>query len=132
LTSKDGFDLSAFHWILNNTRPADLFVTQDAENDEKADGAFTVMATGRRVVSVPNYFSNPYVDWVARDAKRKQYLSALTGSGQEICALVAEAGSDAAAWFLVANDTAVNSAMVDAVFRTELNTVYRVRANCVT
>lgn len=130
MSNSDSFDLSAYHWILKNTEPRDLFVTQQAASEEEADRALTVMATGRRLVSMPVYFSNPYVDWNERDARRRRYLSALTESGQGICDLAIEAGKDASAWFLVANGTAIGSAMVDAVFRTEFNTLYRVRPDC--
>jgi hypothetical protein len=130
LSSSDHFDRSAYHWILKNSGPRDLFVTEEAANEQEADRAFTVMATGRRLVSIPISFSNPYVDWNERDARRRRYLSALTDSVRGICDLVAEAGEGASAWFLVANGTAVNSVLVDAVLRTDFNTLYRVRPDC--
>jgi hypothetical protein len=131
LGNEDNFELDAYDWILRNTRPDDLFVTQEAATDKLWDDrAFAVMAAGRRLVVVPVQFSNPYVDWSERDRRRKSYLSALSESDGGFCDLVAEAGKGAKAWFLVTNETPAKAKNANAILRTKTSSLYQVQPDC--
>ena len=67
-------EIKAFTWIQQNTLPTDVFLATDTL------GLFVVGQSGRKVVSIPPYFSNPYVNWEAREEDR-QTLFALLKAG---------------------------------------------------
>jgi len=121
-----GIDMKAYRWMLENTRPDDLFVTEETDLDKPS----TVIASGRKLVSLPLYFSNPYVNWDERDQRRKLYLNALRDPHQSLCSLRNESSATREAWFFVGNDMPVVSPRVKAAYRTEFNTVYRVTESC--
>jgi len=119
LGNDNKFDLEAYQWISHSTSPNDLFVTETPAIDVE-DTAFLVMATGRRLVAAPIAFSNPYVDWRQRDARRERYVALLQQGESRFCDLLGEAGSGANVFFVVRNDSNVNSQAVTPVLRTGL------------
>jgi hypothetical protein len=131
---RDGvdFDRDAYAWILAETRPADLFVTE-LKTDWGDPAAFSVYAAGRRLVAAPKLHSNPYVAWEPRDARRQLYLAAADeGDAAALCGLAREAASarGGRAWLLLPNERAVAApterAGVEPVFRSAFHTAYRV------
>jgi hypothetical protein len=131
LNNGDNFDAEAYRWILKNTGPADLFVTEKGDPDVPWDDrAFTIMATGRRLVAVPEPFSNPDVDLSERDRRRTRYLSALSQSSADLCDLVSEAGKGREAWFLLREGTPAGGRKVELVLRTKLSFIYRALPDC--
>ncbi|MCK8788030.1 hypothetical protein M0638_27105 [Roseomonas sp. NAR14] len=127
------FDLEAYRWILANTAPVDLFVTGLADPADPGSatvdpGTAVVMAAGRRLVAAPAVFSNPYVDWEARQARRLAYLESLDGTGDpaRLCELAAEAGGGAAAYLLLPAGHAAGTDRVTPVLRTAGTILYRV------
>jgi len=122
---RDGtsFDLEAYHWILANTASTDLFVT-DLTSDWEGIAAFSVLAAGRKLATVPRIFSNPYVDWNKRNYLRLLYLDAASDAnrpGTALCDLARGRG-----WLLLPNDFKVIHARAEPVFQTRYNTVYRI------
>ncbi len=128
LGNNDKFDLQTYQWILRNATPGDLFVTQTPPVDVE-DPAFVVMATGRRLVAVPIYFSHPYVDWRERESRRERYMASLEQADARFCDLLAEAGIGAKVFFLVRNDATVKSKAVEPVFRTGFYTIFQLRSD---
>jgi hypothetical protein len=59
----------AYDWIRAFTRSEDVFVSTDDVS------LFLVAPAGRKVVCTNRYFSNPFVDWAARDRDRDQMLA---------------------------------------------------------
>jgi len=80
-------DLDAYRWILQETRPDALFLTE-LPASWYGPAAFSVIAAGRQIVSMPEFFSHPYVDWREREERRLRYLMSLDGTAS------AEAGPD--------------------------------------
>jgi len=123
LSDGTSFDLEAYRWILANTVPNDLFVT-DLISDAINPTAFSVMAAGRQLVTVPKTFSNPYVDWNKKNSLRLSYLKAardIDEPGTALCDL-----GRGHAWLLLPNDFNVIQARAEPAFRTPYNTVYRI------
>jgi hypothetical protein len=58
-------------WIRAHTSPDDVFLSTDDTS------MYVVPPAGRKVVSTNRYFSNPYVDWVSRDADRARMFKCL-------------------------------------------------------
>jgi hypothetical protein len=117
------FDLAAYRWILTNTTPEDLFVT-DLRSDDINPTAFSVMAAGRQLATVPKTFSNPYVDWNKKNNLRLRYLDAASSAdrpGTALCNLGRGHG-----WLLLPNDFKVIQARAEPAFRTPYNTGYRI------
>jgi hypothetical protein len=113
-------DHAAYEWILANTRPDDLFVTELPPNPaDMGSGAATVMAAGRRLVAPPEMHSNPYVAWEPRNARRLEALR----PGADLCRLVREAG-DSTAFLLLPAGRAVNGAT--SVFSSPSSTILAV------
>jgi hypothetical protein len=115
-------DLAAYHWILRETPPDTLFVT-DVPKAWYGAAAFSVMAAGRQIVAAPAFFSNPYVDWSAREARRLRYLawfSGATGADAVPCEVVASG-----LWALLPNATMVAEGRAVATLRTASHTVWR-------
>jgi hypothetical protein len=130
----EAFDLATYRWILSNTRPTDLFVTQIRTPPVKEPATYTVMAGGRRLVATPELHSNPYVDWRERDARRQRYLSAAidtrAGQHQDLCALRAEARSGNEAWFVLPLSVAAKASGLQLAYQSAFLAVYRVTAAC--
>lgn len=111
-------DRAAYDWILSNTRPADLFVTElPPQGADMGPAAATVMAAGRRLVAPPEFHTNPYVEWAAMNARRLAYLDG------DFCSLLQQAGGDSA--FLLLRNDRLGGA-VTPVFSSTFHTVYRV------
>jgi hypothetical protein len=66
-----GDEIRAFTWILEHTRPTDVFLADDHL------GLHVVGASGRKVVAVDPCFSNPYVSWEVRASDRDSMLDHL-------------------------------------------------------
>ena len=112
-------DRAAYAWILANTRPEDLFVTELPPNPaDMGPGAATVMAAGRRLVAPPEMHSNPYVAWEPRNARRLEALR----PGADLCPLLREA-ADANAFLLL---PAGQKTDATPVFRSPFSTIYSV------
>jgi hypothetical protein len=62
-----------YSWIRQHTSAGDIFLAEDI------DALQIVAPTGRQVVSVPAYFSNPYIDWEDRATDRDRMLTAFRG-----------------------------------------------------
>jgi hypothetical protein len=123
LTDGTVFDLAAYRWILTNTTSDDLFVT-DLRSDDINPTAFSVIAAGRQLATVPKTFSNPYVDWNEKNDQRLRYLEAAGDPdrpGTVLCDLGRGHG-----WLLLPNDFKVIQARAAPAFRTRYNTGYRV------
>jgi hypothetical protein len=58
-------------WIRAHTSPDDVFLCTDDAS------LYLVAPAGRKVVATNRYFSNPYVDWAARDADRRLMFTML-------------------------------------------------------
>ena len=118
-------DRAAYEWILANTRPDDLFVTELPPNPaDMGPGAATVIAAGRRLVAPPEMHSNPYVAWQPRNAQR---LDALRPDA-DLCPLVREAG-DGTAFLLLSADGAQADRHIDRatpVFSSSFNMIFAV------
>jgi hypothetical protein len=128
------FDSSTYRWLLANTRPHDLFVTQIQTPPLEEPATDTVMAAGRRLVAAPELHSNPYLDWHERDERRRRYLAAalipIASAEQDLCAFRAEAGPDADAWFALPNSVVVSAAQLQPAYRSAYLTIYRITSNC--
>jgi hypothetical protein len=116
------FDIGMYHWILAHTRPTDLFVST---------GGVEVISAGRRQVAMPEVHSNPYVVWASREDRRLRFIAAITDgkpdSGRALCDLIAEAGTNNDAYFLLPNTLAVDSSAVELVLRGDYSSLYRVK-----
>ncbi len=62
----------AYDWIVSNTDPSDVFVSNDAQLSMLA-----VMQAGRDLVAAPEYYSNPYVDWAERQQESETILESV-------------------------------------------------------
>jgi hypothetical protein len=58
-------------WIRTHSTPEDVFLSTDDAS------LYVVSPAGRKVVATNRYFSNPYVDWVERDADRRTMFDRL-------------------------------------------------------
>lgn len=65
------FPEGLYAWARSSTASEDVFLCTDAES------LFVLGPAGRKVVATNRYFSNPFVDWVRRDADRNAMLDAL-------------------------------------------------------
>jgi len=116
-------DIGAYNWIATHTRPSDFFVT---------DGwaAFAVMGAGRRLVSTPEVFSNAYLIWAGRDARRLRFIASIrsqnAASSRALCDLLAETGRGNTAFFLLPNEDLVATDPLELVWRGNYHSVYRV------
>jgi hypothetical protein len=124
LSDGTSMDLEAYRWILANTVPQDLFITNLTSGGFPDVTAFSVMAAGRQLAAVPILFSNPFVDWNKKNDLRLRYLEAASDPdrpGTAFCDLGRGHG-----WLLLPNDFQLVRARVEPVFRTRYNTVYRI------
>jgi hypothetical protein len=71
LAMNQRFPSDVFDWIRRNTAAADVFLCTDDAS------LYIVAPAGRKVVATNRYFSNPYVDWSARDADRRRMFERL-------------------------------------------------------
>ena len=124
--NEGAFDIGAYNWIVTHTRPSDLFVTR--LNGDAA--AFVVNGAGRRVVAMPELFSNPYVNWASRAARQSRFIAAISGpdapSRGALCDLLAETGSGNTAFFLLPNEDLVDTGACQLVWQGDYHSLYRV------
>jgi hypothetical protein len=71
------FPSDVVDWIRTHSRPEDVFLTTDDAS------LYMVSPAGRKVVATNRYFSNPYVDWLERDADRRAMFDRLAHSDPE-------------------------------------------------
>jgi hypothetical protein len=68
--------LDAYHWILSNTKPVDVFLSLSGDLDLSIVGP-----ADRKVVATSQpEFSNPYVDWNSRSNTASQIVDKLTSA----------------------------------------------------
>jgi len=115
-------DLSAYRWILANTRADDTFATplELPWSDPAALAAYTA---GRKLVALPSLHSNPYVPWEPRDERRRQILEAAAGVGPPtpLC-------HGGVLWVVLPINTTVDESRVEAAYSTGRRIIYRVRS----
>ncbi len=116
------FDRAAYQWVLANTQPSDTVVTA-GRTDRDGDfdpAAFAVMAAGRHLLAVNTLFSNPYLDWPAREAARQQALAWIAGAaGDGPCAL--------ARWAMLPEAVPVAAERAQLVAETPVDRIFRLR-----
>jgi hypothetical protein len=93
--------------------------------------SLAVMAAGRRSVALPETYSNPYVEWQARNRLNLQYLAAAQAPAGDasaaLCNLLGETTQGANAYVILPNEEVASTALRrDSVGET--NTIYRVTA----
>jgi hypothetical protein len=76
LTDGRYFDSQAYRWVLANTNPSDVFLTDLVTPTWENTAAFTIIAAARQLVATPKNVSSPFVDWEKRDTRRRFYLEA--------------------------------------------------------
>lgn len=114
-------DTAVYRWALANTRPGDLFAA-DIPNEWQSPAGFAVMAAGRGLVSAPELFSHPYVDWRARESQRLRLIAAVTQIDAEpVPCDLAQRGL----WFALSNDTEVRPERAELLLRATWHSVYR-------
>ena len=121
-------DLDMYQWLLANTRPDALFVTDISTDAVHDTAAMAVLAGGRKSVALPFTFSNPYVDWQVRERREEAYLAAASTQNDKaaLCRLRAEAGDGNIAYVALAAATQTRIEGLQPVFRSRQNTVYAV------
>jgi hypothetical protein len=116
-------DIEAYNWIVTHTRPSDLFVTADSDS-----AVFAVMAAGRRLVAAPEVFSNAYVAWASRDARRLRFIAAIgsqkAASSGTLCDLLVETRKGNKAFFLLPNEELVNTDALEIVWHGNYHSLY--------
>jgi hypothetical protein len=60
-----------YRWLRESTMPEDVVLSTDAES------LFVIAPAGRKLVATNRYFSNPFIDWAARDRDRDAMFAAL-------------------------------------------------------
>lgn len=136
-SQRDGvyFDLAAYRWILANSHPTDLFITDLAAPEKDDPAAISVIAAGRRLVAAPILHSNPYVDWRERDARRRRLLAALTEGATtatprgDPCDLAGVDGAGAAIWLLLPKSVVPAESLAAPVFDSGHFTIFRLIAS---
>lgn len=125
------FDWGAYSWVTRHTGPDDLFVTE-LPHASLNPASLAVMAAGRRSVALPETYSNPYVEWQARNRLNSEYLAAAqapAGLGSAaLCNLFGETTQGANAYVILPNEGAVASTGLQRDSVGETNTIYRVTA----
>jgi hypothetical protein len=121
-------DLDMYQWLLANTRPNALFVTDISTDAVHDTAAMAVLAGGRKSVALPFTFSNPYVDWQVRKQREAAYLAAAYSENDKaaLCRLRAEAGPGNMAYLALDAATQARVEGLQPVFRSKQNTVYSV------
>jgi hypothetical protein len=74
--------LDAYHWILTNTKPVDVFLSLAADFDLSIVGP----ADRKVVVTCQPEFSNPYVDWKSRADIASQIVDKLASAAPDALA----------------------------------------------
>lgn len=84
-----------YAWVRSSTAPDDVFLCTDAES------LYVISPAGRKVVATNRYFSNPFVDWAARDRDRDSMFAALARADPSV--LTPLAAKYGVRWIVVAN-----------------------------
>jgi hypothetical protein len=120
-------DVELYGWVLDHTRPRDLFVTE-LPRPVRDPAALAVLAAARRQVAPPEPYANPYVPWAPHDRRRAAYLAAAAKRDLgPLCQLVREAGPGADSYIVLANPTPTPAHGLVKVFGCRSNAVFRVR-----
>jgi hypothetical protein len=80
--------LDAYHWILSNTKPVDIFLSLNGDLDLSVVGP----ADRKVVVTSQPEFSNPYVDWKSRFNIASQIVDKLTSAPSDALAALTANG----------------------------------------
>ncbi len=80
--------LDAYHWILSNTKPVDVFLSLSGDLDLSIVGP----ADRKVVVTSQAEFSNPYVDWNSRANTASQIVDKLTAAPSDALAALTANG----------------------------------------
>ena len=80
--------IDAYHWILSNTKPVDVFLSLSGDLDLSIVGP----ADRKVVVTSQPEFSNPYVDWQSRSNTASQIVDKLTSTPSDALAALAANG----------------------------------------
>lgn len=117
--------IAAYDWVRQNTTPDAVFLSSDHLV------TFVVGPAGRKVVAANQFFSNPYVDWAARNADRDAMYAALeSGSRERYSELAQKYG---VAW-IIASGSRVPAldvgaaAVLNKVFSDGRVSIYQLRA----
>jgi hypothetical protein len=125
------FDWAAYSWVTRHTGPEDLFVTE-LQHASLNPASLAVMAAGRHSVALPETYSNPYVEWQARNRLNLEYLAAAQAPGglgaAALCNLLGATTHGANAYVILPNEGAVASTGLHRDSVGETNTIYRVTA----
>jgi hypothetical protein len=78
--------LNAYHWILSNTRPEDVFLSLAGDLDLSIVGP----ADRKVVVTCQPEFSNPYVDWKSRADTASKIVEKLAQAAPDALSTLAE------------------------------------------
>lgn len=121
-------DIELYQWLLKNTGPDALFVTDISTNAVHDTAAVAVLAAGRRSVALPFTYSNPYVDWQTRKQRQEAYLAAALSEKDQrtLCPLLSEAGRSNRVYIALASGTNAPPGQLQPVFRSNQNSVYSV------
>jgi hypothetical protein len=121
-------DLELYEWLLTNTGPDALFVTDISTNAVHDTAAMAVLAAGRKSVALPFTYSNPYVDWQTRKQREEAYLAAALSEKDQLtlCPLLPEAGRGNRVYIALASGTNAPPGQLQPVFRSKQNSVYSV------
>jgi hypothetical protein len=122
-------DVALYDWLLAQTQPSAMFVTDISTNAVHDSAAMAVLAAGRKSVALPFTFSNPYIDWQTRKQRGDLYLAAAhSGHDQDaLCRLLAEAGNGNAAYVALAPGSDAAADQLQLVFQSTANSVYAVK-----
>jgi hypothetical protein len=122
-------DFDLYRWVVANTQPIDLFVT-DLPDDFSAPAAEAVFTAGRRLIATLHIHSNPYLDWTERNRQRlRYYLAAISDSDvsrADLCQLAREAGKAASAYVILPIDLKAANLLGTSLFQSRQNAVFRI------
>ncbi len=115
--------VAAYQWLRDFTQPGDVMLAKDTL------GTYVVAPAGRKLVAADSYFTNPYVDWQARNADRDAMFTALrTNDSSSFTALADkyQATYVVAAGALVQSIDAAGAQLVHKEFSSGAISIYRI------
>jgi hypothetical protein len=134
VATRHNLDYELYRWVLAQTRPDDLFVT-DLPNEYRDPAALAVFMAGRHLVAAPAVQSNPYLDWEERNRRRLSYYRAARGDADAspltFCRLLAEA-APGAAYIVLPNTDPPAPVLGSPLFRSPENTIFKLDPNRIT
>jgi hypothetical protein len=124
-------DVQLYRWLLAQTRPDALSVTDVSTDAVHDSAAMAVLAAGRRSVALPFTYSNPYLAWRSRKARADGYLTAIRSSTRPaaLCEVSNEAGAGRAAFVALGGGSPAPD-FLRIVIRSRPNDVYSVPSDC--